>query len=296
MKALPVLLTLLLAALNGIAQDGFMPMLQANRTWCGVEGGWVPTPVEYWISADTVLADGTLWHRMSLQYEGSGVAGVAGWFHEDATEGLVWMKWDLALDPGTLWFDFGLEPGESMVAPQCDWAEITCVAVEPFTWTDGTVSRRLTMQLLPDNENFIEYWIEGIGSENGPLGPSAYLCTADLDPHAACFLEDGALRHDFALDTTWLPAHPGCTDSIATTSVAEFEAHSGVAEATGQVAVLNGQLHWTGEARSGRVELLDLRGRHVGGGALPGPIDLPPRTGILIALLPDGRRQKIRID
>lgn len=291
-----MLLTGLLATLNGMAQGEFMPMLEANRTWCGVEGGWVPTPVAYWISADTVLADGTLWHRMSLQFEGSDVAGVAGWFHEDVTEGKVWMKWDLTLDPGTLWFDFSLEPGDAMVAPQCEWAEITCVAVEPFTWTDGTVSRRLTMQLLPDNENFIEYWIEGIGSENGPLGPSAYLCTADLDPHAACFLEDDALRHDFALDTTWLPAHPGCTDSIATTSVAEFAAPSGMAGATGLLAVLDGQLHWTGTPWTGRVTLFDLGGRPVGGGLLPGPIDLPILSGILIAVLPDGRRQKIRID
>ena len=64
--------------------------------------------------------------------------------------------------------------------------DITCTAVEPFTWTDGTVSRRLTLQLLPDNDNFAEYWIEGIGSENGPMGPAAYLCIADWDPHAAC--------------------------------------------------------------------------------------------------------------
>ena len=295
MRILFILLIGLVATLSGTAQGDFMPMLQSERTWCGVEGGWVPTPVEYWISADTMLADGTLWHRMSLQFEGNDIAGVAGWFHEDVSEGKVWMKWDLALDPGTLWFDFGLEPGESMVAPLCGWAEITCVAVEPFTWTDGTVSRRLTMQLLPDNENFIEHWIEGIGSENGPLGPSAYLCTADLDPHAACFLEDGALRHDFALDTTWLPTHPGCTDSLATTNVAEADGPGIALHSVGRLEVRGGQLHWTGKPWTGPVALFDLGGRQVGGGLLPGPIDLPSLSGILIAVLPDGRRQKIRI-
>ena len=280
----------LLTSCVALGQDAFMSMLQPNRTWCGIEGGWVPTPVEYHIDSDTVLADGSLWHRMTAQYEGNPTAGMAGWFNEDTETGQVWMRWDLELDSGTLWFDFGLDPGESMVAPQCDWAEITCIAVEPFTWTDGTVSRRLTLQLLPDNENFIEYWIEGIGSENGPMGPSAYLCTADLDPHAACFLENGALRHDFALDTTWLPPHPGCTDSIAVNQMTEETMMSGI------LVVDRGRLHWTGKPVSGTIVVHDLLGRRLGSFSSVSSWPILAPGGVLIAILPDGRRQKIRID
>lgn len=279
-----------LMACASLGQEGFMPMLEANRTWCGIEGGWVPTPVEYQIEGDTTLADGTLWHLMTAQYEGNPTAGQAGWFHEDAETGQVWMRWDLDLDPGTLWFDFSLEPGESMVAPQCPWAEITCVAVEPFTWTDGTVSRRLTLQLLPDNEAFIEYWIEGIGSENGPMGPSAYLCTADLDPHAACFLQNGALRHDFALDTTWLPPHPGCTDSIAVNSLTE------ASPLTGHFQVDRGHLHWSGEPRAPVIVVYDMMGRNIGRFTGSSSWPIPAQGGIIIAALADGRRYKIRID
>ena len=280
----------LLAPGLALGQNGFMPMLQADRTWCGIEGGWVPTPVEYRIESDTTLADGGLWHRMTVQFEGNPTAGLAGWFHEDTETGQVWMRWDLDLDPGTLWFDFGLEPGDSMVAPQCDWADITCVAVEPFTWTDGTVSRRLTLQLLPDNENFIEYWIEGIGSENGPMGPSAYLCTADLDPHAACFLENGALRHDFALDTTWLPPHPGCTDSIAVNQIPEAPSIPGT------LVVDQGRLRWSGQTIFGDIVVHNLLGRRLGAFPSTSSWIIPATGGVLIATIPNGRRLKIRID
>lgn len=286
---------ILLAAMLGacsaaVAQDAYLPMLEENRTWCGVEGGWLPTPVTYSIESDTVIGDGTLWHRLAIQYEGNPSSGLAGWFHEDSDAGQVWMRWDLDLDPGTLWFDFGMEPGDTMVAPNCDWADITCTAVEPFTWTDGTVSRRLTLQLLPDNENFVEYWIEGIGSENGPMGPAAYLCIADWDPHAACFTQAGALRHDFQMDTTWLPAHSGCPDSLATNGVEAVRAP------VGRLVVNGGQLSWVGPRPPASVTLQDLMGRSLGPLNCALPCTAPRTGGIIIATLSDGRRQKIRIN
>ena len=273
----------------GTAQDSFMSMFEGDRTWCGVEGGWLPTPVTYSVASDTVIADGSLWHRMEVQYEGNPTAGFAGWFHENVEAGEVWMRWDLDVDPGTLWFDFSLEPGDTMVAPNCDWAEITCLAVEPFTWTDGTVSRRLTLQLLPDNSNFTEYWIEGIGSENGPMGPAAYLCIADWDPHAACFTENGAVRHDFEMDTTWLPAHTGCVDSVTTN-------HVPLPSNAGQLLANNGELIWSGDHPPRTIALYDLMGRPLVALDCPLPCSIPVAKGIIIAVLPDGRRQKIRID
>lgn len=287
---LPILASLLVLSVTVPAQGEYLPMLQSGRTWCGIEGGWFPTPVEYWIEADTVIADGTLWHRMNIQYEGNPNPGLAGWFHEDAEAGRVWQRWDLDLDPGVLWFDFNMEPGDVMVAPNCDWADITCLAVEPFTWTDGTVSRRLTLQLFPDNTEFVEYWIEGIGSEHGPMGPAAYLCIADWDPHGACFLQDGALRHDFALDTTWLPPHPGCTDSVSVSGVGT------VIPGGGHLYVRQGHLHWDGPPEPFEVTVHDIMGRRLGQVRNHTPWPVPPVAGILIATLPDGRRQKIRID
>ena len=269
-------------------QDGYLPMLQYDRTWCGVEGGWVPTPVTYWVESDTTVADGTLWFKVAIQYEGNENAGFAGWFHEDAENEQVWMRWDLDLDPGTLWFDFGMEPGDVMVAPHCDWAEITCLAVDSFTWTDGTVSRRLKMQLLPDNLEFVEFWIEGIGSENGPMGPAAYLCIADWDPHAACVVDGGQVRHDFAMDTTWLPAHSGCIGG-ETSNIPEA-----VEAADDALTLRDGQIFWPGVA--GEIGLYDLMGRHVVTLDGEGPWPAPRGEGILIAVLPSGRPQKIRID
>lgn len=272
------------------AQQDYLPMLAQGRTWCGIEGGWVPTPVTYWVEGDTLLPDSTLWHRLAIQYEGSPNAGFAGWFHEDLEAGQVWNRWDLDLDEGTLWFDFNLQPGDVMVAPNCDWANITCLAVEPFTWTDGTVSRRLTMELMPGNTEFVEHWIEGIGSENGPMGPAAYLCLADWDPLAACFMEGGALRHDFALDTTWLPSHPGCTDTVVVNQLNEQPGLSG------SLVVDKGRLRWIGHPVPETIALHDILGRSLG--SFPGISSWPiPATGgLLIATLPDGRRQKIRID
>ena len=276
---------------SGLAQDPFMPLFEGERTWCGVEGGWVPTPVTYWVEGDSTLSDGSLWHQLLMQYEGSPNPGLAGWFNEDVESGQVWMRWDLESDSlGTLWFDFGMEPGDSMIAPHCDWASMTCTAVEPFTWTDGTVSRRLTIQLLPDNPNFTEYWIEGIGSENGPMGPGAYLCIADWDPHAGCLAEDGGLRHDFEMDTTWLPAHPGCPDSLATNGVSDM------APFFGELVVRNGELVWSGAAGPASILLYDLMGRSFGSLDCSLPCAVPRTQGIFIAALPDGRRQKIRID
>lgn len=272
------------------AQDGYVPMFQYDRTWCGVEGGWVPTPVTYWVESDTVVADGTLWYKVAIQYEGNENVGFAGWFHEDAESEQVWMRWDLDQDPGTLWFDFGMEPGDVMVAPHCDWADITCLAVEPYTWTDGTVSRRLKMQLLPDNPEFVEFWIEGIGSENGPMGPAAYLCIADWDPHGACLVDGDVVRHDFAMDTTWLPAHPGCTGG----NTVSVPAEEGPAQQSALVAV-RGQLQWTGATLTGAVTLMDLMGRTIARLEGHGPWPAP-RVGILIAVLPDGQRHTLRID
>lgn len=286
MRAL-LLLPALWLCLGASGQDGFLPMIQADRTWCGVEGGWVPTPLTYWVDSDTVVADGSLWSKLVVQHEGNANEGMAGWFHEDVVTGEVWMRWDLDLDPGTLWFDFGMEPGDVMSAPNCDWADITCTAVEPFTWTDGTVSRRLTLQLLPDNTEFVEYWIEGIGSENGPMGPAAYLCIADWDPHAACFVDGGVVRHDFEMDTTWLPAHAGCTGAAASVSLDLPPA--------GALMARDGHLHWTGEPLRGHIVLYDLMGRRVetlrGDGPWP-----TPAAGILIAVLPGGGRLKIQTD
>lgn len=290
MRAPLILMAMVALGLTTEAQETYAPMLQQGRTWCGVEGGWLPTPVSYAIESDTVLGDGSLWHLLNIQYEGSPTPGFAGWFHENSETGEVWMRWDLELDPGTLWFDFGMEPGDSMAAPNCVWNTITCLDVQPFTWTDGTVSRRLTIQLLPNNENFVEHWIEGLGSENGPMGPAAYLCIADWDPHAACLVENGQLRHDFELDTTWLPAHPGCADSMAVTGLPDL------APSDGQWQVRSGQLTWSGPAPLGSIHLYDLTGRLLT--AFDGhlPIDAPLTGGILIAVMPDGSRHKIRID
>ncbi len=289
MRCTIMLIACLAAGSSGLAQDTYMSMMEEDRTWCGVEGGWLPTPVTYSVAMDTTMADGSLWHRMEVQYEGSPTSGFAGWFHENQEAGEVWMRWDLDADPGTLWFDFSLEPGETMMAPNCIEQEITCIAVEPFTWTDGTVSRRLTMQLLSDNINFTEYWIEGIGSENGPMGPAAYLCIADWDPRAACVTQNGGLRHDFELDTTWLPAHPGCLDSLTPSNVP-------IASQAGQLQVYNGALHWSGTHPPHSIALYDLMGRALEACGCPLPCPIPSTKGIIIAVMPDGRRQKLRID
>ena len=95
------------------------------------------------------------------------------------------------------------------------------------------------------------------------------------------------------MDTTWLPAHPGCPDSLATNGVSDIGALSLV-----ELVVRNG------DTECGPVP--SRSGFHcccmTSWGVLLDPLmcSLPcpvPRTqGIFIAALPDGRRQKIRID
>ena len=109
MRAPLILMAMVALGLTTEAQETFAPMLQQGRTWCGVEGGWLPTPVSYTIESDTVLGDGSLWHLLNIQYEGSPTPGFAGWFHENSETGEIW-NWTrahcgliLAWNPATAW-------------------------------------------------------------------------------------------------------------------------------------------------------------------------------------------------
>lgn len=202
MKA-PVTALILLLCCAAVAQSDPVPMVVDGRSWNGFEGGWVPTPVTYTLGEDTLLPQGTA-TAIHLSYDGS-PAFQQGWLREDTVERQVWFVGLFGTDE-VLYYDFSLEPGDSFFSPLCQ-SDVMCQSVDEVTWSDGTVSRKLVMQLLPDNPNFTETWIEGLGSLNGPLALTAYLCTADWDPTLCCVVENGLLRHD--VDAA--PEHPDCT-------------------------------------------------------------------------------------
>lgn len=203
------LLPLTLLALNLLApanaQD-YVPLLDEGRQWQVYEGGWVPTPMTYYTSGDTVF--GGVSYQGMMQLYGGEFEVLMGWIREDAVTQQVFVRdtW-MPLDSEKMYYDFDVEVGDTLISPLCEMVMLVS-AVDEIQWANGSVSQRIELSLYPDNPNFNEFWVEGIGSMNGVLAPGAYQCTADWDPVLCCVTSDEGMQ--FIRDDDWIPEHDNC--------------------------------------------------------------------------------------
>ena len=214
----PPFLSLLIAAGLALISSGetraqvlnYEPLLAEGRTWNVYEGGWVATPSSIYFGADTMIEG--LAYKAILQQYAVDYEVVMGWIREDAAEQKVYLReaWDLE-EPEKIYYDFDVVVGDTVWSALCDMPMVVST-VEMVEWANGTSSERIGLQLLPGNTNFLEYWVEGIGSMNGVLAPGAMQCTADWDPILCCVTNGSELQFERTED--WIPEHEACDTPV----------------------------------------------------------------------------------
>ena len=188
------------------SQTEYEPLLAEGRIWNVYEGGWVPTAMSYYTGLDSTF-DGLVYKEL-MQLYGGEFEILMGWIREDVQEQKVFLRntWTPD-DPEVMYYDFDVEVGDTVWSALCD-SPMTVVELDMVEWANGSTSERIKLQLMPENENFTEYWVEGIGSMHGVLAPAAYLCTADWDPVLCCVTS--ALGLQFERTEEWIPEHENC--------------------------------------------------------------------------------------
>lgn len=175
--------------LSGLAH-AYVPFLENNYTWHSTEGGWVPQQYKYFLSGDSVFEGQTYQVMTSELIDVPGQTVFEVLVREDIEEQRVYARWD---DIETLLYDFDMTVGETVeIAVQGCPVEMTCTGVGTIPILSGGQRNAWYFDFGFGGE----IWIEGIGSNNGPIAPGAYICTADWDPILNCFYENNQLRYD----------------------------------------------------------------------------------------------------
>lgn len=217
-RSFPPFLSLLIAVGLALISSGetraqvqdYEPLLAEGRTWNVYEGGWVATPSCIYFGLDTVI-EGLVYKAILQQYS-EDYETVMGWIREDAAEQKVYLRdpWNLE-EPEKMYYDFDVVVGDTVWSALCDMPMVVNT-VDVVEWANGTSSERIGLQLLPGNTNFLEYWVEGIGSMNGVLAPGAMQCTADWDPILCCVTN--GLELQFERTEDWIPEHEACDIAV----------------------------------------------------------------------------------
>lgn len=101
----------------------------------------------------------------------------------------VWL-WLSGAETETLLYDFGLQEGQTISLQDFTGNPVELTVDSTRTVSAGGQDRK-AIYFTPLNENSIaEVWIEGIGSNRGPL-TRAHRPTADFEPFLTCFKQPG---------------------------------------------------------------------------------------------------------
>jgi hypothetical protein len=158
-----------------------------SNQWNVKSSGWFYYNTEIFrYSGDTMIMN-TFYNKMYVAEDSS--AG-AIWRYAGAIrewEGRVYGYLPYSYDEG-LFYDFNLEPGGSVdiISLWCSWPiTVTCSETGSIE-INGQLRKTITF-----DEPYSEQWIEGIGSQYGPLYSNIYNCVTDIYYNLLCYYNNG---------------------------------------------------------------------------------------------------------
>jgi len=181
----------LVICLSLTGQD-YKPMVIEGNTWAYAWWSWGWAHTEYqFIEGDTLINDIT-YKKMYNAADSLLQSNVylIGFIREDLVNKEVYFT--ESGDEELLLYKFGLDVGDTVVYSTV-WfniCEVEDVVGQVDTIVDATGTPRRRM-LLHNWSN--EYWIEGVGSNWGPLTPGHYNCIADLGWQTLCMKNNNEL-------------------------------------------------------------------------------------------------------
>lgn len=182
-------LTLLFTLASSLLFAQYIPALQQGNQWNVTVSGWGTYDVEYTVGSSIQIGVNTYQEIIQTNPDVPNSTVVYGYFREDASTQRIY-KYSEQGDE--LYYQFDVTEGET-IETYClgNPAILTVYSVSTITLNG---QQRTQVDLSVDGAP-VTSWIEGMGSMNGIVDPTAVFVT-DYWPFVTCFFENGTLTWD----------------------------------------------------------------------------------------------------